>query len=119
MGSLSFSEIVVIVLVILVVFGPKRLPELARKAGELMNKVRSASSSITDAFGDEYEATIEPIRSVKQDYDGLKSDLTKAATSIGTSLDGASDGPAEDPGAVVSPPEPETEPESADDSDAS
>jgi len=105
MGSLSFSEIVVIVLVILVVFGPKRLPELARKAGEPMNKVRNASSSITDALGDEYDATIDPIRGVKRDYDGLKSDLTKAVTSIGTSLNGDENPAPEDPGGVVSAPD--------------
>jgi len=50
MGSLSFSEIMVIVLVILVVFGP-RLPDLSRRAGELMKKVREASSSLSDAVG--------------------------------------------------------------------
>ncbi len=114
MGSLSFSEILVIVLVILVVFGPKRLPELARKAGELMKKVRSASSSITDALGDEYDATIDPIRSVKQDYDDLKSDLTKAVTAMGTSLDGNGSPAAEDSGGVVSTPDPSP----PDDSDA-
>jgi Tat protein translocase TatB subunit len=117
MGSLSFSEIVVIVLVILVVFGPKRLPELARKAGELMNKVRRASSSLTESLGDEYQATVEPIQSVKQDYDGLKSDLTKAVTSIGTPLDAGDSPPGEDSGGVVSMPERSPEPSPVDDSD--
>ena len=60
MGSLSFSEIVVIVLVILIVFGPNRLPDLARRAGEFMNKVRNASSSMTEALGVDYEETVEP-----------------------------------------------------------
>jgi len=83
MGSLSFSEIVVIVLVILVVFGPQRLPDLARKAGELMGKVRNASSTLTDALGTDFEATIEPIKSVKRDFDGIKSDLTRTVTSFG------------------------------------
>jgi len=84
MGSLSFSEIIVIVLVILIVFGPRRLPELARKAGELMGKVRNASSLLSDSLGTEYEATIEPIKSVKRDFDGIKDDLTRAVASYGT-----------------------------------
>lgn len=83
MGSLSFSEIVVIVLVILVVFGPQRLPDLSRRAGELMKKVREASSSLSDAVGIDIEATIEPIRDAKRDFDGMKKDLTTAVTSIG------------------------------------
>ena len=83
MGSLSFSEIVVIVLVILIVFGPNRLPDLARKAGEFMNKVRNASSSMTDALGVDYEETVEPFLSAKRDFDSIKEDLTKTVTTFG------------------------------------
>jgi len=97
MGSLSFSEIVVIVLVILVVFGPKRLPDLARKAGELMTKVRNASASLTESLGTDYEATIEPIKSVKRDFDGIKSDLTNAITSFGVQDTAQPETPSGDP----------------------
>lgn len=83
MGSLSFSEIVVIVLVILVVFGPQRLPDLSRRAGELIKKVREAASSLSDTVGIDFEETIEPIRDAKQDFDGIRKDLTTAVTSIG------------------------------------
>jgi len=83
MGSLSFSEIVVIVLVILIVFGPNRLPDLARKAGEFMNKVRNASSSMTDALGVDYEETVEPFLSAKRDFDSIKEDFTKTVTTFG------------------------------------
>jgi len=83
MGSLSFSEIVVIVLVILIVFGPNRLPDLARKAGEFMSKVRNASSSMTDALGVDYEETVEPFLSAKRDFDSIKQDLTKTVTTFG------------------------------------
>ena len=83
MGSLSFSEIVVIVLVILIVFGPNRLPDLARRAGEFMNKVKNASSSMTDALGVDYEETVEPLLSAKRDFDSIKEDLTKTVTTFG------------------------------------
>ena len=83
MGSLSFSEIVVIVLVILIVFGPNRLPDLARKAGEFMSKVKNASSSMTDALGVDYEETVEPFLSAKRDFDSIKEDLTKTVTTFG------------------------------------
>jgi len=85
MGSLSFSEIVVIVLVILIVFGPNRLPDLARKAGEFMSKVKNASSSMTDALGVDYEETVEPFLSAKRDFDSIKEDLTKTVTTFGQS----------------------------------
>jgi len=83
MGSLSFSEIVVIVLVILIVFGPNRLPDLARRAGEFMNKVKNASSSMTDALGVDYEETVEPLLSAKRDFDSIKEDLSKTVTTFG------------------------------------
>lgn len=83
MGSLSFSEIVVIVLVILIVFGPNRLPDLARRAGELMSKVRNASSSMTDALGVDYQETVEPILSAKRDFDSVKDDIAKTVTNFG------------------------------------
>ena len=86
MGSLSFSEIVVIVLVILIVFGPNRLPDLARKAGEFMNKVKNASSSMTDALGVDYEETVEPFLSAKRDFDSIKEDLTKTVTTFGQAV---------------------------------
>jgi TatA/E family protein of Tat protein translocase len=85
MGSLSFSEIVVIVLVILIVFGPNRLPDLARKAGEFMSKVRNASTSMTDALGVDYEETVEPLLSAKRDFDSIKTDFTKTVTTFGQS----------------------------------
>lgn len=101
MGSLSFSEIVVIVLVILIVFGPNRLPDLARKAGEFMSKVKHASSSMTDALGVEYQEAVEPILSAKRDYDSIKDDLTKTVTTFGQAVtdparNESGDGAAED-----------------------
>lgn len=86
MGSLSFSEIVVIVLVILIVFGPNRLPDLARRAGEFMNKVRNASSSMTEALGVDYEETVEPFLSAKRDFDSIKQDLSKTVTTFGQAV---------------------------------
>ena len=86
MGSLSFSEIVVIVLVILIVFGPNRLPELARKAGELMNKVRNASSTMTESLGVDYEETVEPFMSAKRDFDSIKTDISKTVTTFGQAV---------------------------------
>ena len=47
MGSLGTGEILVIVLVALIVFGPERLPEITRKAGEWLAKAREMTRSVT------------------------------------------------------------------------
>ena len=83
MGSLSFAEILVIVVVILVVFGPRRLPELSRRAGQLLSKVREGTSYVTQALDREYGDHMEPIRELKQEYDGLKGDVGRAVSSLG------------------------------------
>ena len=89
MGSISFTEILVIAVVALIVFGPKRLPELARRAGELVAKAKEASSAVTDALGQDFSDVAEPLKGIKDDVAGIKKDLTKSVSSIGE-LDDAS-----------------------------
>lgn len=44
MGSLGLAELLVVAVIALIVFGPERLPELARQAGKAMAKFRSEAS---------------------------------------------------------------------------
>lgn len=83
MGSLSLGEILVILVVILVVFGPRRLPELSRRAGELISKAREATTYVSSAIDSEYGEAMTPIKELKQEFDGLKGDVNRALTSIG------------------------------------
>jgi len=41
-GAPSFQELVVILVIVLIVFGAKRLPEIARSLGQSMNEFRKA-----------------------------------------------------------------------------
>jgi sec-independent protein translocase protein TatB len=50
---LSIPHMVVIFLVVLVVFGPQKLPELARSLGKLMAEFRKASTDFKSAFEEE------------------------------------------------------------------
>lgn len=58
MFGIGLPELVVIMIVGLVVFGPDRLPELARQAGrfvrQLRNLAQSAQSSLREELGPEY-----------------------------------------------------------------
>ena len=47
-GSPSFGEMAVVFLAVLVVFGPRRLPELARRLGKILGDLRSASEHFRD-----------------------------------------------------------------------
>ena len=50
---LSVPHMIVVFLVILVVFGPQKLPELARSFGKLMAEFRKASGDFKSAFEEE------------------------------------------------------------------
>ena len=50
---LSIPHMIVVFLVVLVVFGPQKLPELARSFGKLMAEFRKASGDFKSAFEEE------------------------------------------------------------------
>lgn len=47
MFNFSFSEILLTALVALIVFGPKRLPEVAEKLGSVMAKMRRGIANLS------------------------------------------------------------------------
>ena len=88
MGSLGTGEILVIAVVALIVFGPKRLPELARKAGEMLTKTREATKSVTSALDSEYDGITAPLQDLKNEYDStVKGFKDAASTATGFSVD--------------------------------
>ncbi len=55
MFNVGIGEIIVIVIVCLVVFGPERVPEMARQAGRLLGKLRLATQGALDQLKEEAE----------------------------------------------------------------
>src|SRR6266571_1185403 len=55
MGSLGFSEMLVIFVVALLVFGPKKLPELGKSLGKGLAEFRRASSELRGSLEREME----------------------------------------------------------------
>ncbi len=52
-GSLGFAEVAFIVLLALLIFGPRKLPELARSAGKAMGELRRATDEVKRTFNTE------------------------------------------------------------------
>jgi Sec-independent protein translocase protein TatA len=82
MGSFSFMEIVTIVVVILIIFGPDRLPEFSRRIGELVAKARKATAQFTSEISGEFSDSAEPLKGAKADYEAIKDDLKKAGAAF-------------------------------------
>lgn len=55
-GSLGFGELLVIVLVALLIFGPKKLPEIGRTVGKGLREFRKAASDLQAEIEDDVEA---------------------------------------------------------------
>lgn len=47
-GNLGFGELVLILMVALIVFGPQKLPEIGRAIGKALREFRNASRDIGD-----------------------------------------------------------------------
>lgn len=55
MGSVGFPELLVIMIIALMVFGPRRLPELGKALGQTINEFKKGANSIRDSVEAEIE----------------------------------------------------------------
>ena len=68
------GEWIVIVLVALVVFGPERLPELARRTGDWVRELRGAAREMREGL----EAEIAEVKKVKTDLSDPVAEVKRA-----------------------------------------
>ena len=84
MLSLGWQEMVAIFLAALVLFGPKKLPELGRTIGKAITEFRRASNELKATFDREMqtiERENESLRETTQKYlDGISGDLHEGTT---------------------------------------
>lgn len=66
MGTLGVQEMLVIFLVALVLFGPKKLPELGRTIGKALTEFRRASSDLRATFEREMQTLDRENQSIKE-----------------------------------------------------
>lgn len=52
MGRIGAFELILILLIALVVFGPSKLPQVGRSFGEAIKEFRKGSKDLTDEFED-------------------------------------------------------------------
>ncbi|MGE3445483.1 MAG: Sec-independent protein translocase protein TatB [Acidimicrobiia bacterium] len=69
MFNISGMEFLVIALVALLVLGPEKLPEAARKAGRVVSELRRMSSGFQAEMRD---AFVEPIRTITDTTDTIR-----------------------------------------------
>jgi len=78
--SVSPAEILTIAVVALLVFGPRRLPEIARKAGKILREVRNAATELTSGLEAEYKDIVDPVRDAREEMRDAIAGLDRKVT---------------------------------------
>lgn len=71
--DVSPSELIVILLVALIVFGPKRLPEMARKISGWVREIQSTAGTLQRSLEQEVGTIKDPIRQLGEDVKSIDS----------------------------------------------
>ncbi len=75
MWNLGFPELVIIFIVALVIFGPRKLPELGRSLGKGLTEFKRASNELKRTWEDEVEAVKHEVDVEAEDLKKIQSDL--------------------------------------------
>ncbi|MFM1848462.1 MAG: hypothetical protein RL417_1936 [Pseudomonadota bacterium] len=72
MFGVSLPELIVVFVVVLLVFGPDKLPEIARKFGKWTGDLRRTSDSLRREF---YHTVYNPVDTARRELTSMRTDL--------------------------------------------
>ncbi|HTY41536.1 MAG TPA: TatA/E family twin arginine-targeting protein translocase [Thermoanaerobaculia bacterium] len=83
-GSIGMPELILIFVVALLVFGPKKLPELGKSLGRGLAEFKKASEDLKKTIEDEIEQGKQEASAVRQQVTEVRAALEPAATPAAT-----------------------------------
>ena len=88
MFDIGFFELLVIGVVLLIVMGPEKLPEVAKQAAFFVRKARQGMFRLRSEMRDEMEGTpFEDFQKAKQEISDLKRDLRQMGSDLADAAD--------------------------------
>ena len=81
--DISGGEIFVILLVVFIIFGPDKIPEIARWIVKSVNEIKRATSEITDEISKETKDIREAADKLKEDIHKTTREITKTVEDTG------------------------------------
>ncbi|MFW5758998.1 MAG: Sec-independent protein translocase subunit TatA/TatB [Bacteroidota bacterium] len=103
--GISGGEIFVIMLLVLILFGPKKIPEIARAIGKGINEVKKVQRDINNEINRYSNEIDNPVKDIKEDIEGFSKGLEDEAKSIERSYRDSKNNPNDDLNADQSVPE--------------
>lgn len=76
-GSIGVPELIVIFIIALLIFGPKKLPEVGKSVGKAIREFKKASDELRNKVEDEINVT-----EIKNEIKDVKKDLTSVTTDL-------------------------------------
>ncbi len=74
---ISGPEIVIIFIVILLLFGSKRIPEVAKGLGKGMREFKRATDDIKKEFKDSSDGIVDDFKDIKKEIEGETGEIVK------------------------------------------
>ena len=83
---ISFEEITVILILSVIIFGPKKIPEIARGLGEGVRAMKKATEDIKRDIMNPVD-DINPVKDIQNTIDESKKEILDSTREIGDSFD--------------------------------
>jgi TatA/E family protein of Tat protein translocase len=78
MGQLGFQELLIIFVIALLVFGPKKLPELGKSLGKGLREFKKATEDLKSNWEDQMKEIEEPLKETAKDLKDTGHEMTTA-----------------------------------------
>lgn len=89
--GIGFSELIFIFLIALMIFGPRRLPQMAAKAGKFIRELRSMSQGFMTEWQREIAAAaqLEELQEARKELELTRQELQQARVNVASEVGGA------------------------------